>query len=185
MSALQKSTPTKYQRQAEVVGPITFHLYVCCCSFLPSFPCATSPHPAPSYMHEFIRTKTCGDEPSPSVEQNLIGSLVGKPARLTTGYTISLSKHALQLIYIALSYNLSTDPRPTPIAHRGRGRRPACSPAAHMLYSDIPPLRLTQTQHSQITQTLQSLRILTRQIHKNSDFDTQTKQLLTPLFGPT
>ena len=104
--------------------------------------------PTPSYMHEFIRTKTCGDEPSPSVEQNLIGSLVGKPARLTTGYTISLSKHALQLIYIALSYNLSTDPRPTPIAHRGRGRRPACSPAAHMLYSDIPPLRLTQTQHS-------------------------------------
>jgi hypothetical protein len=92
--------------------------------------------PIPSYMHEFIRTKTCGDEPSPSVEQNLIGSLVGKPARLTTGYTISLSKHALQLIYIALSYNLSTDPRPTPIAHRGRGRRPACSPAAHMLYSD-------------------------------------------------
>ena len=141
--------------------------------------------PIPSYMHEFIRTKTCGDEPSPSVEQNLIGSLVGKPARLTTGYTISLSKHALQLIYIALSYNLSTDPRPTPIAHRGRGRRPACSPAAHMLYSDIPPLRLTQTQHSQITQTLQSLRILTRQIHKTSDFDTQTKQLLTPLFGPT
>ena len=87
--------------------------------------------PTPSYMHEFIRTKTCGDEPSPSVEQNLIGSLVGKPARLTTGYTISLSKHVLQLIYIALSYNLSTDPRPTPIAHRGRGRRPACSPAAH------------------------------------------------------
>ena len=106
-----------------------FDLYVCCCSFFPSLPCATLP--TPSYRHEFIRTKTCGDEPSPSVEQNLIGSLVGKPARLTTGYTISLSKHVLQLIYIALSYNLSTDPRPTPIAHRGRGRRPACSPAAH------------------------------------------------------
>ena len=90
------------------------------------------PAPPPLILTKFLLTKTCGDEPSPSVEQNLIGSLVGKPARLTTGYTItSLSKHALQLIYIALSYNISTDPRPTPIAHRGRGRRPACSPAAH------------------------------------------------------
>ena len=68
---------------------------------------------------------------SPSAERNLIGSLVGKPARLTTGYTVSLSKHALQLIYITLPYNITADPRPTLIAHRGRGRRPACSPAAH------------------------------------------------------
>ena len=103
--------------------------------------------PTPSYMHEFIRTKTCGDEPSPSVEQNLIGSLVGKPARLTTGYTISLSNHALKLIYITLSYNISADPRPTPIAHLGRGWRPACSPAAHMLYFYAPPLRLRRNTH--------------------------------------
>ncbi len=67
-------------------------------------------------------------------EQNLIGSLVGITARLTTGYTISLSNHALKLINITLSYNISADPRPTPIAHLGRGWRPACSPAAHMLY---------------------------------------------------
>ena len=91
--------------------------------------------PTPSYMHEFIRTKTCGPK-RPSTEQNLIGSLVGKPARLTTGYTISLSKHVLQLI----SFNRSSTH-----AHRTSGARAAArvlasgsfrSPAAHMLYSD-------------------------------------------------
>ena len=109
-------------------GLITLQLYVCCCSLFPSFPCATSPPAA--HIDDISINKNLWTK-RPSTEQNLIGSLVGKPARLTTGYTISLIKHALQLIYIALSYNISTDPRPTPIAHRGRGRRPACSPAAH------------------------------------------------------
>jgi hypothetical protein len=106
-----------------------------CCSnptsFFPSFPCATSPPAAHIDDISIIKNLWTVTTPSPSAERNLIGSLVGKPARLTTGYTISLSNHALKLIYITLSYNISADPRPTPIAHRRRGRRPACSPAAH------------------------------------------------------
>jgi hypothetical protein len=103
--------------------------------------------------HQLIEHRTQGMARWPLAKASGHGASASHPIKklLTTGYTISLSKHALQLIYITLSYNISADPRPTPIAHRGRGRRPACSPAAHsahMLYSDTPPLRLTQTQHS-------------------------------------
>ena len=117
---------------------ITLKLYICCCSFLPSFPCALGPPPTDHFTMNLWTL---------SAEQNLIGSLVGITARLTTGYTISLSNHALKLIYITLSYNVSADPRPTPIAHLGRGWRPACSPAAHMLYFYAPPLRLRRNTH--------------------------------------
>ena len=76
-------------------------LYVCCCSLFPSFPCATSPPAA--HIDDISINKNLW---TLSAEQNLIGSLVGITARLTTGYTISLSNHALKLIYITLSYNI-------------------------------------------------------------------------------
>ena len=127
-------------------GLITVKLYISCA--VPSSFFLLCPRSPPDHRDTiFVQTKTCGDGPSPSAEQNLIGSLVGKPARLTTDYTISLSNHALKLIYITLSYNISADPRPTPIAHLRRGWRPACSPAAHMLYFYAPPLRLRRNTH--------------------------------------
>ena len=114
-------------------GLITVKLYISCAA--PSSFFLLFPRSPPDHRDTiFVQTKTCGDGPSPSAEQNLIGSLVGKPARLTTGYTISptgytnsLSKHALQLIYIALFYIISADLRSTHIA------RAYCTPEACMV----------------------------------------------------
>ena len=107
-----------------------------------------------------------------SAELNLIGSLVGKPARLTTGYTISLSNHALQLIYITLSYNISADPRPTPIAHLGRGRRPVGSPAAHSARQRLTCYILTKN-HAHA-------RHLSHTTHALKKLPTTTEPLTTP-----